>query len=137
MRRLYHDVPLYSGFAKPQFLDGNVFRLIVPLNDGVPSASEMEFPMDDDSSKTRVENEKARVENEKTRVKNEKTRVKILNLMAENPFITADEIAKVLSITKKGVEWQLKKLRDENAIRHAGSTKGGHWEIIKESESSK
>ena len=42
MRKLYHDVPLYSGFAKPQFLDGNMFRLIVPLNDDVHSASEME-----------------------------------------------------------------------------------------------
>ena len=149
MRRLYHDVPLYSGFAKPQFLDGNVFRLIVPLNDEVPSASEMDFPQKEETAqktvekttqeneKTRVENEKTRVENEKTRVENEKTRVKILNLMRENPYITSDEIAKALSITKKGVEWQLKKLRDENTIRHVGSTKGGHWEIVDDGEQQK
>ena len=57
--------------------------------------------------------------------------------MRKNPYITSDEIAKVLSITKKGVEWQLKKLRAENTIRHVGSTKGGHWEIVDDGEQQK
>ncbi|MBO7127835.1 winged helix-turn-helix transcriptional regulator, partial [bacterium] len=83
-----------------------------------------------ENEKTRVENEKTRVENEKTRVENEKTRAKILNLIKENPYITAVEMAEVLFITEKGLEWQLKKLRDENIIRHIGPKKGGYWEII-------
>ena len=39
-------------------------------------------------------------------------------------------MAEVLFITEKGLEWQLKKLRDENIIRHIGPKKGGYWEII-------
>ncbi len=30
------------------------------------------------------------------------------------------------------VVWQLKQLRDDGLLRHVGSTKNGHWEIIKE-----
>jgi len=41
----------------------------------------------------------------------------------------------VLSISEKGIEWQLKKLRDENLIKHVGPKKGGHWEIIKTTDS--
>jgi len=154
MRKLYHDVPLYSGFAKPQFLDGNVFRLIVPLNDDVPSASEMDGKT---KQETRVENDNYTLVNtenyprtdetgkengistlvndninEKTRVENKKTRVEILNLIKENPTIKTVELAEKLSITKKGVEWQLKQLRDDGLLRHVGATKNGHWEIIKE-----
>ena len=133
MRKLYHDVPLYSGFAKPQFLDGNVFRLIVPLNDEVPSASEMYGEKAHDE--TRVEDKKTREENDETRVEDKKTRVQIIDLLVKKPSITAVELANVLSISEKGIEWQLKKLRDENLIKHVGPKKGGHWEIIKTTDS--
>ena len=56
----------------------------------------------------------------------------VFNLEKENPAIKAVELAEKLSITKKGVEWQLKQLRDDGLLRHVGATKNGHWEIIKE-----
>ena len=37
----------------------------------------------------------------------------------------------------QGVEWQLKQLRDDGLLRHVGSTKNGHWEIIKEESNGK
>ena len=55
-----------------------------------------------------------------------------MNLIKENPTIKTVELAEKLSITKKGVEWQLKQLRDDGLLRHVGATKNGHWEIIKE-----
>ena len=72
--------------------------------------------------KTRVENDFSRVE----------TREKIINLMKEKPTISTKEIASKLTITQKGVEWQLKKLRDDKIIKHIGSKKSGYWEIIKD-----
>ena len=54
-----------------------------------------------------------------------------MNLIKENPNIKTVELAEKLFITKKGVEWQLKQLRDDGLIRHVGATKNGHWEIIK------
>lgn len=85
------------------------------------------------NSDTGVKNGEFRV---KTRVKNDfsrvETREKIINLMKEKPTISSKEIASKLTITQKGVEWQLKKLRDDKIIKHIGSKKGGYWEIIKD-----
>ena len=66
---------------------------------------------------------------EKTR---EKTREKIFNAIRESPNITTSELAEKLTITIKGVEWQLKNLREQGFIRRVGPDKGGHWEILKE-----
>ena len=64
----------------------------------------------------------------KTRVK---TRTKILEHIALTPEITAAELAVLLGLTAKGVEWQLTKLKQENRLRRIGPAKGGHWEILR------
>ncbi len=64
---------------------------------------------------------------EKTR---EKTREIILALIKENPTITTKVMAERIGITDKGIEWQLRKLKEENILKRVGPAKGGHWEII-------
>ena len=69
---------------------------------------------------------------EKTRKKTrEKTREKIILSILENPYTTISELAEKLSLTIKGVEWQLKKLKQQDIIRRVGPDRGGHWEIVK------
>jgi ATP-dependent DNA helicase RecG len=58
-----------------------------------------------------------------------KTRVKILKLIQENPEITITQIAEILNLGKKGIEWQLKKLKSEKIIQRIGPARGGHWKI--------
>lgn len=65
-------------------------------------------------------------------VPREKTREKILSLIKNNPSITTGELAQEAGVGVKGVEWQLKKLKDENIIARIGPDKGGHWEVRKE-----
>ena len=64
---------------------------------------------------------------EKTR---EKTREKILRLMRENPHISTDELAGTLGITRKGVEWQVNRMKKEGVLKRIGGDKGGHWEVL-------
>ena len=67
----------------------------------------------------------------KTRVKTMvKTRVKIIALIKENPFITIHELADKIDLTVKGVEWNIKKLKQEGKLKRVGSAKGGYWEIV-------
>jgi len=54
-----------------------------------------------------------------------------LRLIKENPDVTTEELAGIIGITSKGVEWQTKKLKDDGIIKRVGSAKGRHWEIIK------
>lgn len=77
---------------------------------------------DETTQKTGVE---TRVE---TRVK---TRDKLLNLLQDTPDISSPDLAEILGISLKGVEWHLSKLSNEGIIRHIGPRKGGHWEVIK------
>jgi len=68
--------------------------------------------------------EKAR---EKTR---EKTRDKILGLIRLDPGISMESMASALGLTRKGVEWQVRKLKQSGMLRRVGPDKGGRWEIL-------
>ena len=61
----------------------------------------------------------------------EKTREKILSVLKATPYITVNELAEIVGISQKGVEWQVAKLKKEGRIKRIGSDKGGHWEVIK------
>jgi ATP-dependent DNA helicase RecG len=64
---------------------------------------------------------------EKTR---EKTREKILKFIGENNKITVVELADLLGITSKGVEYQITKLKGAGIIDRIGPDKGGTWIIL-------
>ncbi len=61
----------------------------------------------------------------------EKTREKILSILKATPYITINELAEIVGISQKGVEWQIVKLKKEGRIKRIGPAKGGHWEVIK------
>lgn len=61
----------------------------------------------------------------------EKTREKILQAIRENASVTTEGLSKVSGLTEKGVEWNIKKLKDEGLLRRVGSDKGGRWEVLK------
>jgi len=65
---------------------------------------------------------------EKTRVK---TREKVIDLIKNNPKITTAELAEILEITVKGIEWNLVKIKEKGIIKRIGPAKGGYWEVIK------
>jgi ATP-dependent DNA helicase RecG len=55
----------------------------------------------------------------------------ILNLILENPKVTAIEMAKVTGLSRRGVEYHLGKLKQKGKISRIGSTKAGNWIIQK------
>ena len=59
----------------------------------------------------------------------EKTRDKILGIISQQPSITSEELVARLGLTRRGVEWQINRLKVAGQIRRVGPDKGGHWEI--------
>lgn len=55
---------------------------------------------------------------------------KILELIKQNPKISAAGIAMEIGIRSRGVEKQIKKLREAGIIKRNGADKGGYWEIV-------
>jgi ATP-dependent DNA helicase RecG len=60
----------------------------------------------------------------------EETVEKILNAIEENPKITAKEIQGITGLSRRGVEYQLDKLKKEKLIERIGPDRGGEWRIL-------
>jgi len=60
----------------------------------------------------------------------ETTRERILVAIKANPTATALELSKLLNLTAKGVEWNLRKLKNEGLLKRVGPDFGGHWEVL-------
>ena len=61
----------------------------------------------------------------------QETTQKILFAIKEKPSITRKELAKKIGLSEDGIKYQLDKLRKNKTIKHVGSTKKGHWEVLK------
>ena len=59
-----------------------------------------------------------------------KTVEKILALIKADPGIIQKEIMQKTELTRRGVEWNLKELKEKGLLRRIGPDKGGHWEVI-------
>ena len=59
-----------------------------------------------------------------------KSSQKILELISASPSITISEIADRLGMTTRGVDKNIKRLKEQGVIRRVGPDKGGHWEVI-------
>ena len=82
-------------------IEEDVFKIIIPLKD--------------ESSEITVE----------------KTVEKILDAIQKNNTITQKELEQITGLTRRGVEWNLKQLKEKGLIKRIGSDKGGHWEVVK------
>ena len=73
--------------------------------------------------------EKTSVENDKNFGTKDKTSVQIIELMKENPSITLQQVAEKIGLSKRAVEMQVKKLREQGKVNRIGATKNGLWEV--------
>jgi len=107
----------FKGNNGPYYAYGRAYMRVAD-EDRLMSAKEVE--------KLILEKNKDKFEVEKTVGK---TVGKIIRLIKENPNITREELADSLSLSVRGVEWNLAKLKQEGVIKRVGSAKGGHWEV--------
>lgn len=66
---------------------------------------------------------------EKVGEKTTKNQQLMLNLMTQNPAITAKEMSEKVGISSRKIEDNLKKLKQMGLIHRIGSFKGGHWQV--------
>lgn len=59
------------------------------------------------------------------------TQEKILDLIRENPNVTQSEMAEKIGLTRDGISYNIKYLKENGIIERIGSTKKGIWKIIK------
>ena len=58
------------------------------------------------------------------------TNDRILDLLATNPRATQEELARVLGLSMRGIEYAIGVLKREKRLRKVGGKKLGHWEVL-------
>ncbi|MBQ1733056.1 MAG: winged helix-turn-helix transcriptional regulator, partial [Bacteroidales bacterium] len=70
---------------------------------------------------------------EKVTKKVTERQVVILEEIGKNTYITAQQLSDILGISLRKTKENLSKLKERGIIRRVGPDKGGHWEIIEQS----
>jgi ATP-dependent DNA helicase RecG len=73
----------------------------------------------------------AREPGEETR---EEPSEKILAMIRRQPEITIQEMAEALGISTRAIEMQLAKLKESGKLQRIGPAKGGHWEVLEDTD---
>ena len=53
-----------------------------------------------------------------------------MKAIKDNPFITQDELSKVIGLSRKSIIQNMNKMKDNGLIKRVGAAKNGHWEIL-------
>jgi len=55
---------------------------------------------------------------------------KILAQIKLNPFITTEELSKIVGISSRKIKENIAKLKNKDMLKRIGPAKGGHWEVV-------
>ena len=116
-------------------VDENISAYVLRIAEGLcgnPNVKQ-ENQLNMDLRQTTEENpgQPMEIEQESSLKSSLKSLQKILELISASPSITISEIADRLGMTKRGVDKNIKRLKEQGVIRRVGPDKGGHWEVIR------
>jgi len=113
VRKLYHYVPRYSS-KPPEMIDGDVFRVIVPLDDAYSFEASITNSI---------------TTNDTTNITINETQKKILLMISENPKITVKNLSEKIEIAERNIKSNIKILKDAGLLERQGATKNGRWVV--------
>ncbi|MCL2013518.1 MAG: MarR family transcriptional regulator [Oscillospiraceae bacterium] len=117
VRKLHHYVPRYSG--KPsELIDGDVFRIIVPL-DG-------EYSYDERIDKAQNKAQLKRSNGDDDCALTERA---ILEYLSNHPRATQIEFAAAIGKTRRGVQEAIARLKEKGLLEREGAGKNGQWVV--------
>ena len=122
VRNLYKYSKIYSG-KDPEFIEGDVFKIIVPLNEDLINESLGQIDTQAVSNDTQA----APID---TQVDTQDNITMILSYIKSNPTASQPKIAKELGININSLKGTIRKLRKVGKIEREGTSQKGKW-IVK------
>jgi ATP-dependent DNA helicase RecG len=118
-RRLHRYVPRYSG-KPPEMIDGDVFRVIVPLDDS--------YSFDASLDKVQIKGNDCTLNCTINCTLTEKA---ILEYLREIPTATQIEVAASVGKSLRTIKTDMAALQEKGLLKHEGARKNGRW-IVKQ-----
>ncbi|MDO4343448.1 MAG: putative DNA binding domain-containing protein [Eubacteriales bacterium] len=130
VRNLFKYCKYYSG-GEPEFIENDIFRIVVPLNDNYLYIGSQ----DDVSTTTQSATQSAtqsttRYFDEITYSGDIKVEQDITILIQREPGLSQKQIAERLSRNVNTVKYYMRKMQEQGRIKHVGSPRKGKW-IVK------
>jgi ATP-dependent DNA helicase RecG len=119
VRNVFKYTGIYTEGAKPEFMEGDVFQTIIPIK----AIRELTKTGDSDWQLVR-----SKVRN-KFGVKFGVNSEKILELIFNEPSLSAQAVAKKIGISARAVEKHLSWFKKNAILERIGPDKTGYWEI--------
>ena len=120
MRNAYKYTKMYSG-GEPQFVEGDVFRITIPLSE-VATATVGPGSSGSDHG--------AIIEPINGAIKLTFAEKRVLQAIQSNPHITRKEMIQQLNVGESTVYRAIQKLKAEGIIERIGSNMSGYWKML-------
>ncbi len=118
VRNLFKYTKFYSG-KEPEFKEGDIFRIIVPLDE----AYSFDFGQNGQMAQINQSNQS----NQCTLSDDEN---RLLKMIECNPDMTNSLLAEKLDWSVSRVKYYVQKLKKAGKIKRNGTSRSGNWEII-------
>ncbi|MCM1537712.1 MAG: winged helix-turn-helix transcriptional regulator [bacterium] len=118
VRNLFKYSKYYSG-QMPEFIEGDIFRIIVPLDEGYSS----DFGQNGQTNQSNQSNQSDQMQFSEDEMI-------LLNLIKESPDMTNSLLAEKLGWSVSRVKYYIQKLKQFEKIRRKGTSRNGKWEVL-------
>jgi ATP-dependent DNA helicase RecG len=95
-------------------IDGDVFRIVVPL---------------DDAYSFNADNDKAQLKRDGCAINCALIEKEVLDYLSERPQATQVELAKSIGKSRRSVQDAIAALKDKGLLERTGAKKNGHWDV--------
>ena len=133
VRNLYKYSKIYSG-KDPEFIEGDVFKIIVPLNEDLINESLGQIDTQANTQAASIDTQAASIDTQAalidTQVDTQDNVTMILSYIKSNPTASQPKIAKELGININSLKGTIRKLRKAGKIEREGTSQKGKW-IVK------
>ena len=128
VRNLYKYSKFYSG-KDPEFAEGDIFRITVPLDDTYSFDFE-ENGLQEFGKKTTQSGQKATQSDEKT-TQLSNIEASVLDLIRKNSRISQKELSEILSCNYNTLKYYITRLKEKGYLAREGTSRKGIWVILK------
>lgn len=118
VRNLFKYSKHYSG-NEPEFMEGDVFRIIVPLKDNYLESDSQNTTQSTTQSATQSTTQSMNLTAER----------EIITLIEQEPRLSQKQIAERLKLNVNTVKYYIRKMKEQGKVERIGSSRKGKWVI--------
>lgn len=123
MRNLFKYSTYYSG-KEPEFKEGDIFRIIVPLDAEMDGETTQGGGQDGGQGSGRAADEDKLWTNDLPEVENN-----IIQLIDAHSDVSIKDMSELLGLKLSTIKYHIQSLKDKGILSREGSQQKGHWVV--------